>query len=110
MNSPAFDRLERLADEMNPEGSGLSDITMNGSRRKSPKELKDRVLNIFDQFLVSNAPDRRVMSSRVFNHASRSEYEESLKEPRLLSSCSDMRFLKDFLSTWPVMPHWRNSK
>jgi secreted Zn-dependent insulinase-like peptidase len=107
MSTPAFDRLERLADELNPKASGLSDITMNGSRRKSPEELKERINSIFDEFFAADAPARRAMSSRVFNHESRAEYEESLTEPGVLSTFSDMRYLKDFLSTWPVVPYWR---
>jgi len=110
MNTPAFDRLEILADELNPTSNDLSNTTMNGSQRKSPEELKERITNIFDQFLVTGAPDRRVMSSRVFNHASRTEYEESLTEPGVFSTHSGMQFLKEFLSTWPVVPYWRNVK
>ena len=110
MSTPAFNRLEKLADELNPTADGLSDTTINGSRRKSPKELKEHVISFFDQFCAVNAPDRRVMSSRVFNHASKEEYEESLTEPGVMSSFSDMRYLKEFLSTWPVVPYWRVSK
>lgn len=110
MNTPVFDRLEILADELNPASNDLSNTTMNGSQRKSPEELKERITNIFDQFFVTDAPDRRVMSSRVFNHASITEYEESLTEPGVFSTHSGMRFLKEFLSTWPNVPYWRNIK
>jgi hypothetical protein len=50
------------------------------------------------------------MSSRVFNHTSKAEYEESLKEPGVLSNYSDMRYLKEFMSSWPVAPYWRKSE
>jgi len=110
MGTPAFDRLEKLADELNPVAEGLSDTTLVGSRRKSPEELKERLLSMFDQFCTSDSPDRRVLSSRVFSHASKAEYEESLTEPGVLSSYSDMRYLKEFLPTWPVAPYWRTSK
>ncbi|KAL3925063.1 MAG: hypothetical protein SGILL_000654 [Bacillariaceae sp.] len=108
MATPAFDRLERLADELNPtiDGLGLTDTTLNGNGRKSPEELKNRILCFFDQFFVADAPERRALSSRVFNHTSRAEYEESLKEPGVLSTYSDMRFLKEYLSAWPVAPYW----
>ncbi|KAL3920974.1 MAG: hypothetical protein SGILL_002995 [Bacillariaceae sp.] len=106
MTTPAFDRLERLADELNPTMPGLSEKTMIGNERKSPDKLKERVISFFDEFFVADAPERRALSSRVFNHTSKSEYEESLKEPGVLSTYSDMRFLKEYLSTWPVAPYW----
>lgn len=106
MMTPSFDRLERLADEINPVADGLSDITMNGNKRKSPTELKEAVLEFFDRFYAADSPERRAMSSRVYNHASRVEYEESLLEPGVHSTYSDMRLLKEFLSTWPVAPYW----
>jgi insulysin len=106
MTTPAFDRLERLADELDPTMPGLPEKTLNGNKRKTPEELKDRVISFFDQFCMADAPERRALSSRVFNHTSRAEFEESLKEPGVLSTYSDMRFLKEYLSTWPVAPHW----
>ena len=107
MTTPAFDRIERLADELNPQIPGLPETTKNGNKRKSPEELKERVISFFDQFFSADSPERRALSSRVFNHTSRAEYEESLDEPGVLSTYSDMRYLKDFLSTWPVVPYWR---
>jgi hypothetical protein len=47
------------------------------------------------------------MSSRVFSHGSKKEYEETLTEPGVLSSFSDMQYLKEFLSSNPVAPYWR---
>lgn len=107
MNEPAFDRLEKLADELNPKSNGVANITLCGSQRKTSKELKERVVDVFSQFCISNSPDRRVLSSRVFSHGSKDEYEESLTEPGVLSSYSDMRYLKEFLPTWPRVPYWR---
>ena len=104
---PAFDRLKKLADELDPTADGLSDTTLTGSKRKSPEELKERIIDIFDKYCASDSPERRVMSSRVFSHASKEEYEETLNEPGVLSSFSDMRYLKEFLPTWPVVPYWR---
>merc|ERR1712183_50387 len=100
------DRLERLADELNPVAVGLCNKTMNGSRRKTSEELKEKVIDIFDQFFIPGAPNRRVISSRVFSHSSKIEYEETLKEPGVLSTYSDLRFLKKYLSVWPVAPYW----
>jgi len=107
MNEPAFDRLEKLADELNPKLNGVANITLCGSQRKSSNELKERVIDVFNQFCISDSPDRRVLSSRVFSHGSKAEYEESLTEPGVLSSYSDMQYLKEFLPTWPKVPYWR---
>jgi len=107
VGKPPFDRLAKLADELNPAADGLSDKTLIGSQRKSPEELKERIINIFDKFCASDSPERRAMSSRVFSHGSKEEYEETLTEPGVLSSFSDMRYLKEFLSTNPVAPYWR---
>jgi hypothetical protein len=107
VSKPPFDRLEKLADELNPAADGLSDKTLMGSQRKSPEELKEHIINMFDQFCVSDSPERRVMSSRVFSHGSKKEYEETLTEPGVLSSFSDMQYLKEFLSSNPVAPYWR---
>jgi insulysin len=106
MTTPAFDRLEKLADELSPVMEGLPEITKNGSQRKSPEELKARVLSLFDQFCSQDAPERRAMSSRVFSQTIKSEYEASQKEPGVLSTYSDMRFLKEYLSTWPASSYW----
>ena len=107
MSKPAFDRLEKLADELNPIASGGSNTTLCGTQRKSPEELKERVIDVFHRYCMSDSPDRRVLSSRVFSHGSKAEYEESLTEPGVLSSYSDMRYLKEFLPTWPKAPYWR---
>eukprot|EP00536_Pseudo-nitzschia_multiseries_P014028 jgi/Psemu1/68953/estExt_Genemark1.C_6480023 len=107
MRTPVFDRLERLADELNPTAEGLSDLTLTGSRRKSPEELKEHVLSMFDKYCAADSPERRILSCRVFSQASKSEYEESLTETGVLSSYSDMRYLKEFLPTWPAVPYWR---
>lgn len=107
MSTPAFDRLEKLADELNPSADGLSQTTLIGSERKSPKEIKERIISLFNQFCAFDSPDRRVMSSRVFSHGAKAEFEESLIEPGVLSSYSDIQYLKEFLSTWPTVPYWR---
>ena len=106
-SKPAFDRLDRLADELILSEEDGNDKTMNGNTRKSPEILKRRVIELFDQFFAPDAPQRRVMSSRVFSHACKAEYESSLNDPGVLSTFSDMRYLKDFLSSWPVAPYWR---
>lgn len=97
MTTPAFDQFERLADEL--------PTTKNGSKRRSPKELKERMLNFFEHFFGQDAPERRALSSRVFCHSLKEEYEEAQRKPGVLSTFSDMRYLKKFLSTYPVAPY-----
>lgn len=107
MTTPAFDRLDRLADELVLTTEDSSKTTMSGNLRKTPAELKERVLSFFDKYFVAESPERRVMSSRVYNQSLKEEYEASLTEPGVLSSYSDIRYLKEFLSTWPLAPYWR---
>ena len=107
IREPAFDRLAKLADDLNPVADGLSETTLTGGKRKTAEELKEHVISVFKKHCASESPERRVMSSRVFSHASKTEYEESVTQPGVLSSYSDMRYLKEFLPTWPVAPYWR---
>jgi hypothetical protein len=105
--NPCIDRLQRLADELVVTESEGLEKTANGNTRKTPKLLKQRVLEFFDKFYAAEAPERRVLSSRVFSQASKEEYESTLADPGVSSSYSDMRYLKDFLSTFPIAPYWR---
>jgi hypothetical protein len=107
MTTPAFDRVDRLADELILTTEESSATTVNGNARKSPDDLKQRVLDFFDQHYAADAPERRVMSSRMFNHTSKGEYEASLSEPGVLSSYSDVRYVKEFMPSWPLVPYWR---
>lgn len=113
MSQPAFDRLIRLADELvleeDEEKQGKT-TTINGNPRKSAEMLKARLLEFFDQYLAAGSTERRAMSSRVFNQASKEEYEAALSSPGVLSTYSDMRYLKQFLSTWPIAPYWRKDR
>jgi hypothetical protein len=83
--------------------------TVNGNIRKTPDAMKQRVLEFFDRFYAADASERRVLSSRVYNHASKAEYESSLTDPGVLSSYSDIRYLKEFMSSWPTASYWRVS-
>jgi hypothetical protein len=110
LTSPAFDRLDRLADELILTTDDVSTTTLNGNARKSPEDLKKRIINFFDEFLDSEAPKRRTLSSRVFSQQCKSEYESTLVEPGVLSTYTDIRLLKEHLSTWPVVQYWRIRK
>ena len=106
MMSPAFDRLERLADELVLQTAGASATTLNGNIRKSEAELKRRVLEFFDEYFAVDAPRRRTISSRVFSQKSKEEYDVTFGMPGVLKSYGDMRYLKEFLETWQVAPYW----
>jgi hypothetical protein len=55
---PAFDRLDRLADELR--SSQSVDVSRGNS---STKDLKIEVLSLFDQYLAPNAAERRAVVS-----------------------------------------------
>jgi len=105
LRTPAFDRLRLLAEELmvadneSPVGSE--------KKRKTPLELKQRVLDFFDDHFSASSPNRRVMSARTYSHNSKKEFESSLNQPGVLSTFADMRYLKQFLSSWPIVPYWR---
>ena len=116
MTGPAFDRMERLADELilldpndadDGPGSSLSATTMAGNKRKTAQELKDALLELFDRHLMLDGPERRAMISRVYNQDNQEAYDAALKEPGVLSTYEEMRHLKDFLLSYPVAPYWR---
>lgn len=106
MTTPAFDRLERVADELilTPGGSAK---TKNGNPRKSPEDLKNRVLEFFDLAYSADSSQRRAISSRVFSQNSKDDYDSTLEKPGVLSTYGEMRYLKEHLSTWPIAPYWR---
>lgn len=109
ITTPAFDRLDKLADELilADGNEDLTNTTLAGNPRKTPESLKQLLLDFFDDFYALDAPERRAMSSRVYNQTCKATYEESLKKPGVLSTFSDMRYLKEFLSSWSVAPYWR---
>jgi secreted Zn-dependent insulinase-like peptidase len=109
MATPAFDRYQKLADELMVTTNEGAEKTVNGNIRKTPDAMKQRVLEFFDRFYAADASERRVLSSRVYNHASKAEYESSLTDPGVLSSYSDIRYLKEFMSSWPTASYWRVS-
>jgi insulysin len=98
MRNPSFDRLDRLAQEL---------TVTKGSRLKTDEQLKSRVLAFFDEHFSVKSANRRAMTARVYNQKSRMYYDASVGEPGVLSSYSDMRHFKQFLSSWPVAPYWR---
>lgn len=99
--TPAFDRLDKLAEILTIDEDD-DESHMTG------EELKRRLLDLYDRSISASSPNRRALSARVYGHKAKAEYETSLKEPGVLSTYSEMRHLKQYLSTWPVVPYWRN--
>ena len=106
-STPEFDRVQYLADELIV--ADEDDYTLQkhtGLQRKSAEELKQTILDFFDQHFSASSPSRRCMSSRVYRHGSQDIYDTSLTKPGILSTYADMRYIKQFLCTWPNVPYW----
>ncbi len=102
LRAPAFDRMERLADELTLEGS----LTLaSGKPRKTAEELKVRLLEIFNEHLAMDSPQRRAMSSRLYSQKARASFESNVGQPGVLSSYKDIQCLKPFLTSWPSAPY-----
>lgn len=112
LQQPSFDRLDRLADELViTDGSKkIPPKTMNGNARKTPEEMKQRLLDFIDRYISAKSPARRAMSARVYSHSSKDIYESNLDKPGILSTFEDIRHVKQFLSSWPLAPYWRKQE
>lgn len=95
LREPNFQRLDLLAD------------ALTVSDESAASELKQRVLAMFDKSFASSSPTRRAMVARVYSHDSKADYEASLSASGVLSTYSEMRYLKQFTSSLPVAPYWR---
>ena len=102
---PAFDRVERVAQELFVSASCSPDEET--PERKSAVLLKQKMLAFFDKYFAVGAPDRRVLSARVYSHRSKAEFDANVGMPGVLSGYDDIRRLKLFLSTYPAAPYWR---
>ena len=102
---PAFDRVEQVAQELFISAScGPDEET---PERKSAVLLKQKMLAFFDKYFAIDAPERRVLSARVYSHRSRAEFDAHVGMPGVMSSYDDIRHLKHFLSTYPLAHYWR---
>eukprot|EP00584_Thalassiosira_punctigera_P019071 CAMPEP_0172574708 /NCGR_PEP_ID=MMETSP1067-20121228/136839_1 /TAXON_ID=265564 ORGANISM="Thalassiosira punctigera, Strain Tpunct2005C2" /NCGR_SAMPLE_ID=MMETSP1067 /ASSEMBLY_ACC=CAM_ASM_000444 /LENGTH=1227 /DNA_ID=CAMNT_0013367341 /DNA_START=363 /DNA_END=4046 /DNA_ORIENTATION=- len=98
--NPVFDRVEKFADVLKLDGdeeSGVSSI-------KSAEDLKERVLEFYDRYFLS--PERRAVSSRVYNRKAKDLYDENVGKPGVISSYGDARKLKQHLASLPTAPYW----
>ena len=110
MKTPAFDRLDRLSEELlvrDKEAAAEEDGAGEASRSPTAEELKDRVLTFFDHWFLVDSPYRRAMSARVYSQKWKEEFKAIRSSPGVVSSFSDIRHLKQFLSSWPTVPYWR---
>eukprot|EP00560_Eucampia_antarctica_P009798 CAMPEP_0197828904 /NCGR_PEP_ID=MMETSP1437-20131217/5400_1 /TAXON_ID=49252 ORGANISM="Eucampia antarctica, Strain CCMP1452" /NCGR_SAMPLE_ID=MMETSP1437 /ASSEMBLY_ACC=CAM_ASM_001096 /LENGTH=1242 /DNA_ID=CAMNT_0043430317 /DNA_START=34 /DNA_END=3762 /DNA_ORIENTATION=+ len=102
---PQFTRVKTIAQVLTVDepgegsGSDVSDI-------KTSADLKKKVLNFYDKYFTRDAPQRRIMSSRVYGYSARSNYEANKEKVGILSNYDDTRELKRFLSVWPSAPYW----
>jgi insulysin len=108
LRTPAFDRVQLLAEELIV--AEEEPTSTDGKKRKSAEELKRLVLQFFDEHFAAAAPARRVMSARIFSHKSKAEFEASLSHPGVLSTYADIRYVKQFFSSWPLAPYWRKTR
>jgi len=111
LRTPAFDRLEKLARELTIADEEADDAGEDGDisshEARSPLELKQRILEFYDKYFDIASPHRRGMSARVYSQASKSEYDENVGLAGILSSHSEMRHYKQYMSSWPSVPYWR---
>ncbi|KAL3809582.1 hypothetical protein ACHAXA_005798 [Cyclostephanos tholiformis] len=105
--NPVFDRVEKFAavltlDDANDDSGvdGGSDTRLY----KSAAELKKRVLQFYDEYFMS--PDRRAVSSRVYNPKARALFDKNIGKPGVISSYDDARKLKQHLTSYPTAPYW----
>jgi len=101
--NPDFDRIEKFADVLT-----LDDKQGNGSDSpiKTAAQLKEKVLEFYDKYFSPDSPDRRVVSSRVYNRKAKAVYEENIGTPGFISSYNDSRKLKQMLTAFPTAPYW----
>jgi len=94
LREPVFDRIEKLSKEFTDRSAG---------------ELKEDMIEFFDEYFVATAPNRRVVSSRVYSKKSKEEYEANVGKKGVLSQWEDALELKQFLGSWPIAPYWGDS-
>ena len=101
IKTPAFNRMQRVAKELMVKEHG------DEHGRRTAEELKERALAFFDKHFSLRSPQRRAMSARVYSQRARAAYDEALKEPGVFSKHSDIRYVKQFLGSYPRVPYWR---
>jgi len=93
--NPVFDRVEKFAD--------ILDLD-NTSPSKTAADIKKRVLEFYDKYIIT--PERRAVSSRVYNRKAQNLFDENVGNPGIISSYADARKLKQQLASLPTAPYW----
>jgi secreted Zn-dependent insulinase-like peptidase len=96
--NPVFDRIEKFANVL------TLDATKEDGVYKSGADLKKRVLLFYDEYFMS--PDRRAVSSRVYNRKAKDLFEQHIGKAGVISSYDDARKLKQHLVSYPTAPYW----
>lgn len=111
-NKPPFHRLLKIAQALTCEGFENDDSELlrrsaaDGVKFKSPDELKENVLSLFDTYFKVGSASRRVISARVYGIKGIDEFESNVGKPGVLSSYDEIRQLKQFLPHYPTAPFW----
>lgn len=104
LRNPNFDKVKIVAEELTI-AENEEDLTKVASR-KTAKQLKESMLQLYDKYFMKSSPFRRAMSSRVYCHDAKCEMEKNIGKPGYLSSHAEVRKLKQYLSSWPNAPYW----
>ena len=99
--NPVFDRLERFADILTIGGENATCSSIH-----SVAELKDKILEFYDKYFMPTSPERRLISSRVYNRKLKDLFEANIGKPGYISNFNDARKLKQQLSSFPTAPYW----
>mmetsp|Transcript_34158 Transcript_34158/g.71910 ORF Transcript_34158/g.71910 Transcript_34158/m.71910 type:complete len:1204 (-) Transcript_34158:110-3721(-) len=105
--NPVFDRVENFADVLTLDGNnggGDRDDSKPGSSIKTAADLKKKALEFYDRYFMS--PERRAVSSRVYNRKAKDIFDRNVGKPGVISSYDDARKVKQHLSALPTAPYW----
>ena len=102
-----MDRLENIyqtltvtdGEEHKNDGCG------NIGKRSNIKELKQKILYMFDNIFSADSPKRRYLSVCVYCQLVKGYFEKNFGHPRVLSSHADCCSLKTFISLNPATPN-----
>jgi len=105
-NKPSFDRHLKLAETLSVEGMDMSSQTASFKTKKTPEELKKKVLELWDKYYSVDSPERRVISARVYGQKAKEVYELNVGKPGFLSSYDEVKQVKQFLEQHATAPYW----
>eukprot|EP00549_Striatella_unipunctata_P007735 CAMPEP_0118685052 /NCGR_PEP_ID=MMETSP0800-20121206/7011_1 /TAXON_ID=210618 ORGANISM="Striatella unipunctata, Strain CCMP2910" /NCGR_SAMPLE_ID=MMETSP0800 /ASSEMBLY_ACC=CAM_ASM_000638 /LENGTH=466 /DNA_ID=CAMNT_0006581879 /DNA_START=61 /DNA_END=1458 /DNA_ORIENTATION=- len=98
--NPEFDRMEKLTKYMELKDNDDADNT--NEYAKTVSELRQALLDFFDEYLAVDSPTRRAVAVRCYGQKWKHLFEEKKGETGILSNYSEALHLKQFLSTLPI--------